>query len=117
MRWWQYEFDGKGIVPATSNEAPYLGSAIHDALSAIASFHQLGSDRVDIDVIVEAAWKQVFDAFMESAGEDYNGYILANEQAALVEGMIRGFYRHVWPSLIAEFPTIVLIESEMTYEH
>lgn len=39
------------------------------------------------------------------------------EQAALIEGMLRGFHKHVWPRQRRDYPEIVAIEQEMIYEH
>lgn len=41
----------------------------------------------------------------------------ASEQSALIEGLLRGFYRHVWPQLLRDYPNILYIEEEMTYAH
>jgi hypothetical protein len=74
---------------------------------------------VNIDLIGETAFKQVHDQLLaDTAGEDsQKANEFANEQGTLVEGLLRGFYKHAWPRLMAQFPEIVLVEQECTYEH
>lgn len=107
---------GRGIRKSSTSLPLYEGITVHDALAAIATFTQAGQV-VPIDDIADAANKQIFDQlFQPSAGisqADVKNF--ANEQAALVEGLIRGFYKHVWPRLMSQYPTIVAIEAEMEY--
>jgi hypothetical protein len=128
FRYLGYELDGKGITSETTALELYLGQAIHDGLAAIATAHQSGRDgweegqrdlNVPIDIIATTAAQQVREALMvQSAGEDETiAGAFAQEQAALVEGLLRGFYIHVWPRLMAQYPQIVLIEQECTYDH
>lgn len=111
-RYWNYEFKGKGIVPNTTALELFLGTTVHDGLAAIAH-------GVAIDDIAAAAWKETYNGIMEwdsqSSSEDATQFAL--EQAALVEGMLRGFRLHVWPQLMAEYPTIMAIEKEMQFNH
>lgn len=111
-RYWNYEFAGKGIVPNTTALELFLGTTVHDGLAAIAH-------GVAIDDIAAAAWKETYNGIMEwdsqSSSEDATQFAL--EQAALVEGLLRGFRRHVWPQLMAEYPTIMAIEKEMQFNH
>lgn len=110
-RYWGYEFDGRGITnPHTSLELT-LGIAVHDALALLAT--QQLKTTVDIDLVAEAARQQVADAIIEGATVDVA--VFAAEQGALVEGLLRGFYRHVWPRLLRDYPNIVLIEPELEY--
>ena len=111
-RYWNYEFDGKGIVPNTTALELFLGTTVHDGLAAVAH-------GVAIDDIAGTAWKETFDGLIEldmTSSED-EAMAFAKEQASLVEGLLRGFNRHVWPQLMAEYPTIVAVEKEMTYKH
>lgn len=123
MRYLQYEKDGRGIVSQFVARAPYTGQALHDGLAAIAISYrnklQDGFQTVGIDDIADAAHKQMFDALMNASGgeDEFESTNFANEQSTLVEGILRGFYKYVWPTLIAEYPTIVAIEEEMTFEH
>jgi hypothetical protein len=115
-RWWQYEYDGKGIVNGNTNLELYLGTTVHDGLAAIATQYLAGT--VDIDAIALAGRKQMMDSLMGTSEvfiqEEYN---FACEQGALVEGLVRGFYRAVWPRLMAQYPDIRLVEAEMHYDH
>lgn len=116
-RYWGYEYRGKGISPATTSIELFMGIALHDALSAIAQFHKDGVE-VPIDDIATAAHKQLYENLLLGVegipGADDIEY--ATEQAVLTEGLIRGFYLHVWPRLMALYPKIVAIETEMNYE-
>lgn len=105
-----YEYEGRGIVSDGLALDLFTGSVIHDSLAAIA--HGVG-----IDDIAQAAVKQMLDALLPQVEGEIDGEEYAREQAALVEGLIRGFYKHVWPRLIAQYPNILLIEEELTYEH
>jgi hypothetical protein len=87
----------------------YLGSCVHDALAAIAN-------GVDIDDIAQAAKTQMLEALLPKVEGEIDGIEYANEQAALVEGLIRGFYRNTWPKLMSQYPTIIAIEQEMEYQ-
>lgn len=111
-RYWQYQFKGKGVVSDNLSLELFMGSSIHDALAGIAS----GGG---IDDLATAAQKSVFTTLMgASKGEaEYEALTFADEQSALVEGMVRGFYRQVWPRLMASYPIILFVEEEMTYEH
>lgn len=104
-----YEAGGTGYSSEFTNLPLYLGTAVHDGLAAIAR-------GVEIDAIASAAASQIREALSAEAtvaeGEEF-----AEEQAALVEGLLRGFYRHSWPRLRAEYPEIVMIEEELTYNH
>ena len=113
-RYWQYEWKGRGIVPSTTQLELWLGTTIHDALAAIARAHLTGA--VDIDLIAREAQKQIFDSLTAAvAGEvpESDAIDFAKEQGALVEGIVRGFYRQVWPRLIAQYPRIIAVEQEM----
>lgn len=113
-RYWQYEYDGRGIVPQTVALELHMGTIIHDSLAAIATQYP----SINIDLIASTAKQSMFDSLMTaSAGEsEYESLQFANEQSSLVEGLIRGFYRTVWPKLIAEYPTIIAVEQEMTFK-
>lgn len=103
-------------MKAGTNLALYTGTTVHDALAAIASLTERGFD-VDIDTIAQAAFDQIKDNLLDPE----QGVILpeaiefANEQAALTEGMIRGFYKHVWPSLMQTYK-VIAVEKEMEYK-
>ena len=107
-RYLQYEWGGRGIIPDDTALELYLGTAIHDGLAAIA-------EGVQIDSIADAARLQIREALVGAGTDEEVNF--AFEQAALVEGLLRGFYKHTWPQLISQYPEIVAIEQEMVYEH
>jgi hypothetical protein len=96
------------MVPADTAIELYLGTVIHDGLAAIAR-------GLDIDQISNAAREQLRESLSGSGTEEEVNF--AFEQSALVEGLLRGFYKHVWPSLIIQYPKILAIEEEMTFDH
>jgi hypothetical protein len=106
-RYWRYEYGGRGIVPNGNALELFLGTTVHDGLAAIAA-------HVNIEEIAAVARKQVFDA-LTSEYDDWEAVYFANEQASLVEGLLRGFHKVVWPRLMAAYPHIVAIEQEMVY--
>jgi hypothetical protein len=112
-RYWNYEYAGRGIVPAGNPIELFLGTAVHDALATIAAMTQT-EEGVDIDLVATTAQKQVYDTLLGPA-TDVETVAFAAEQAALIEGMIRGFHKHVWPRLTAAYPVIIAIEQEITY--
>lgn len=114
-RYWNYEYGGRGIVSASINQAFYMGSAIHDGLAAIAQFTSRDED-VPIDAIAEAAQQQIYAALAGAEDNDSDTIQYANEQAALGEGLIRGFYKSIWLDLLKD-QKIFLVEEEMTFKH
>ena len=114
-RYWQYEHAGKGVVGSTTSLELWLGTAIHDALAAAARC-QLAGGTVEVEVIVTEAARAVFNSLTAAtAGElDADAHTFACEQSALVEGLLRGFFRSQWPRLL-EGKRIISIEEEMTF--
>lgn len=110
-RYLNYEMDGVGYAPESEAVELFLGATVHDCLAAIAFQHQAGS--VDIGTIAKTAYTSVYQTFI-GEGEE-KAQIYAQEQATLIEGLIRGFYRHVWPQLIGQYPQIIAVEQELTY--
>lgn len=111
-RYWGYEYLGRGVTKSSTSLELFIGTTVHDALAAIAT------GGIDIDEIARAAFKQVYEEIIVSAGgviqtdvEDF-----AKEQGTLAEGMIRGFHKHVWPRLMTQYPKIVAVEREMEYQ-
>lgn len=115
-RYWQYEYGSKGIVGTTQGLELFLGTVVHDGLAAIATQHIIGT--VDIDAIASAANDSVFKA-LGPVGDVFLAEEIdyAKEQAALVEGLLRGFYRSAWPRLMAAYPDIRCVEQELIYDH
>lgn len=116
--YYAYEYDGTGIQSEEKGFPLFIGSALHDALAVIAE--QERTAKVDIDIIAKTAWDQVYDPLHEQAyinnALDADKENFAKEQSCLVEGLIRGFYKHMWPKLMAEY-TIWLIEEPLVYKH
>lgn len=90
----------------------YMGTTLHDGLAGIAR-------GLPIDEIAAAAYKQMYDTLITNGGDVGEGEVMefAKEQATLVEGLLRGFYRQVWPVLTTQYPNVLAIEQEMVYEH
>lgn len=114
-RLYQYEWDGKGVVLGTTFLELYLGTAIHDGLAAIAAQHVNGE--VDIDLIASTAYQEVFDSMLNQQVGEIGAEEFAAEQGTMVEGLLRGFYKGVWPKLMEAYPVIIAIEQEMRYDH
>lgn len=117
-RFWANEYLGRGISKSTTSLALFTGISLHDALAAIATYHQQGVP-VPIDTIADLAFKQIYDNLSavpdgEIASAETEEF--AKEQGTLTEGIIRGFYKHVWPRLLAQYPKIVAIEQEVEYK-
>lgn len=115
-RYWGYEHEGRGIVRKGSGLALEEGIAIHDALGTIGML-TLNGEAIDIDSIALSNARKVYDSIMVETGGvvQTESETFANEQAALVEGLIRGFYKYMWPRLMALYPKIVCVEQEMQY--
>jgi hypothetical protein len=108
--YWNYLHLDSGIVPLNTSLELGLGSVVHDALAAIAR-------GLDIDRIAEQARADMLTLLLDGVDGDFDAMTFAQEQATLAEGLIRGFHRHVWPQLMAQYPKIVYIEKEMVYPH
>ena len=110
-RYWGYEFRLKGITKETHLEL-FLGTATHEGLASIAQ-------GLPIDEVARAAQQQVYTSLLAEPGDgisEADAIEWAMEQSTLVEGMLRGFYKHAWPRLIAG-AQVVLVEPELLYEH
>lgn len=111
-RYLGYELMGKGIVKKGTSIELFMGITLHDAFAHIAEVTYDGGI-VDIDLLAKTSWKQMFDHLMQDTGDTLMGDAIefANEQATLVEGIVRGFYKHSWPRLMNGHK-IVKIEAE-----
>lgn len=118
--YYNYCEEGTGVVQSNTGLELFIGVALHDSLAAIALSHLAGQP-VDIDLIATTAYKQLSDGLQpvpdESGKLPYVDQDFVKEQSTLVEGIIRGFYKHVWPRLLASYPTIRLVEQAMVYQH
>lgn len=115
-RYLGYEHRGVGVTSGRMGLELYLGSSIHDSLAAIAMLTEAGKP-VDIDEIAGLAQQQVLGHLMEANAGETNATTFALEQAALTEGLIRGFYRVVWPRIMEQAARIRLVEGELLYEY
>lgn len=115
-RYLGYEFGGRGIVKNSTGLELLMGIIIHDALAAIAKL-TLNDIPVPIDEIARTAFCQVHEELILKAGDvvTKDAMDFASEQASLTEGLIRGFYRYMWPRLMSMYPKIVTCEQEMEY--
>ena len=110
-RYLQYHLGGRGVVPATTSIELFMGSTLHDGLARIA-------DGMDIDEVASTAQRAMYDSLSQVLpGEipDADTLTFAAEQAALVEGLLRGFHRHAWPRLLQQGWRIIAVEQEMIY--
>jgi hypothetical protein len=114
-RFWAYEYQGRGIGTGNTHLELFLGQVLHDGLSAIAHMHQAGV--VDIDLIATTAKEQMITSLMGGGTGMQEEFDFANEQAALVEGLLRGFYKQVWPILMKQYPVIKVVEQKMLFKH
>jgi hypothetical protein len=71
---------------------------------------------VPIDEIASAAYKQVYQNIAGAEIVLPETQEFAAEQGTLIEGMLRGFYKHVWPRLMAQYPKVIAVEQEMEYK-
>lgn len=111
--YYAYCYEGKGITNTNTSLELFFGTVIHDALGAIALQHDVAGE-ADIDQIAELARSEMVAALepiIKDQGHD--GYEFMNEQAALTEGLVRGFHKHTWPILLEQYPVIKLVEQPM----
>lgn len=116
LRYWNYEYQGRGISKSSTSLPLFMGITIHDSLAAIAMYVKDGSP-VPIDNLADLASRQMVENLLspfEGKHVPQDAREFAREQAALVEGLIRGFYLHLWPKLMLN-ASIVAIEQEMEY--
>lgn len=110
-RFLAYEWGGTGLSEETLALELYTGTVLHDGLAAIIQ-------GADIDQIAAAAKEQMLQALVgASEGNDYDRQTFANEQAALAEGLLRGYHKHVLPGFMEQYPEIVAVERELVHHH
>jgi hypothetical protein len=110
--YYNYCYEGKGIVSSNTSLELYIGTTLHDSLAAIALQHMAGA--IDIDLVASTAQQQMLEALGPLFPDNPD---FVKEQSALVEGTVRGFHRHVWPRLLAQYPTVKLVEQALIYHH
>jgi hypothetical protein len=114
-RYWQYEWMGRGIVSQNTSLELFMGIILHDSLATIAILTK-EEKPVNISLIATTAFRQMFEV-LNTDPLNEQSVTFALEQATLVEGLLRGFYKHAWPRLLRQFPKILYTEAEMVYEH
>lgn len=116
-RYWQYEFAGRGVVSDKLAHELLLGLALHDGLAEIAlQWREAGE--VDVSAIARACAQKVFDAIIAATPAETPDFDrFAKEQSTLVQGLLLGFYRHVWPSMMPTGSKIIQVEKEGLYPH
>jgi hypothetical protein len=114
-RYWGYEYGGLGIAKSSTSLELFIGITIHDSFAAIASDY-VGTTALGIDLIASTAFKQVYEQ-LTLTSQTADAVEFAKEQGSLVEGIVRGYHKHIWPRLTAQYPRILFVEEEMTYEH
>jgi len=116
-RYFGNEYMGRGLTIEGEIYEFLVGAVIHKAFAEIANATK-DSRPVDIDLIVYEAVNELQKFLLpEEDGIIFTDdeFYYAHEQTALVEGIIRGFYKHQWPLLLEQFPTIVAVEKECIY--
>lgn len=113
-RYFNYEYQGRGLVKGTSSLPLFLGTSVHDGLAVIAKLYQQG-EPVDIDVIADTVAIQVRQQLLDDTEGEVGATDFAYEQGALTEGLVRGYYAHIWPKLIAQYPKVIAVEEEMKF--
>jgi hypothetical protein len=104
-RYYGFEFGGRGIAPTTGGFDAQLGTLLHRATETFAK--TFGEQR---DILGEVAPQIGSDARQLAHDFDFNAQRV-QEWGALAEGIIRGFYRHVWTRFMRDYE-IVAIEPE-----
>lgn len=112
-RYYRNEWNRVGLTTTDHPLELFIGTALHDGL-AVGARHAHAREAIPVDDIALAGRKQVYTSLMEleDSGENQE---FANEQGSLVEGLLRGFFRHTWPLIMAETPHIVAVEDEVFY--
>lgn len=108
-RYYGSEYAGVGLSGETTSIYLFIGQALHDGLAAIAA-------GVDIDTLAEAANAQIKAGLLSGEYITPEEEFYAAEQACLVEGLLRGFHKHVWPKFMESYK-VVHTEKEMLYRY
>lgn len=105
LRYWQYDHDGRGLVPEQGSPEMTFGVRLHDMLA---------------DVLMGDSFEAVFNKHKPLFNEDLLKANLPfttfsfNEQWALLEGLTAGWARVRLPSLLTQYEPIV-IEEDMEF--
>jgi hypothetical protein len=108
-RWWNYEYQGRGLSPRRENIALTDGIAVHDGIARIL----LGGDVRETALACADSVRQAILNDRVDAGLDPAFY--AEEQACLSAGLILGWDRLLKPRLL-EAHRIHAVEESVAYE-
>lgn len=119
-RYYLYDYEG-GIQKDNLSLEQFIGTTLHDGVAAIATQYK-DTGTVDIDHIAPALRDHVIQTLTEHWGDEHGTLtpeqqLTVREQSVLVEGLLRGFHAHQWPTLIRTYPRVVTIEQETIYPH
>ncbi len=117
-RWWQYEYQGKGIVPKALSIPLTTGTHVHAGSDPLLRNAMDGKD-LDIEAAVKIGldgyWRDVttrgFDLEENEIAAD-----VAKEQASLTEALIRLMGMKVVPWLLEDGYKILAVEQECEWE-
>ncbi len=117
-RWWQYEYQGKGIVPKALSIPLTTGTHVHAGAQPLLDNARAGQE-LDIEAAVaiglDGYWRDVttrgFDLEENEVAAD-----VAKEQAALTEALIRLMGMKVVPWLLEDGYKILAVELECEWE-
>lgn len=120
-RYYLTEYENRGIVLGGRKPLYFIiGDVVHACLDDMSKAAEAG---VEVDIALLEAVLQPRTAVLwetlwsMSVGEDEEeGRRLADETSCLVEGLIRGFHRHMWPLLIRDYD-IIGGEREIIYDY
>lgn len=111
MRWLQYHRDGTGLVPLRLNIPLTVGGCVHEGLEDLLSGK--GVEEA-VKRAVGKYWAEVrLRGIQSESGDDED--IVAKEQAALIEGMLRGYEKVQLPKLLAEYE-VLEVEKEESFQ-
>jgi len=102
------------VVPDQDVLEITMGTILHEAVASIAQSTKVGVP-VDVDALALDAYKKMSDFILVGTEGEIEARTFAKEQGTLVEGLVRGFMRHCWPTLMVLYPSILFIEEEMLY--
>jgi len=104
-----HHYQGTGLSSGVKGIELFIGTALHDGLAALAN-------GVEIDAIAEAAVEQVKQGLLNATEGEVASEEFASEQGALVEGLLRGFNKHVWPRILKDY-VVHTVEQPCIYRH
>ncbi len=121
QRYWQYEYQGKGVVPKALSIPLTTGTHVHggaEHLLRVAMEHSspMGGDIEDAVAIgLEGYWRDVTARGFDLEENEVAAEV-AKEQAALTEVLIRLFGMRVLPWLLEDGYEILGVEQECEWE-